>query len=374
MSEAACSVPRKEIFCFSIKAYNSTLAYYEKNCRMIDVAVVGAEPAGSNCAYNLAQKGIYATMFDHSFPREKPCGGMMGGADREAFSILDEFPIVHSEIDLMRVVAPSSKIWNINISKNKLLCFSRSRFDQYLLKKALSKGAKLIEQKVTGLERNGEFWRVITANGAYDAKIVVGADGVSSLTRKSIVGPLDKQDMGACFGYIYKGTAEKVVTIRFLPKIQGYIWVIPRGDNTSIGGGTTKINYFRELRGEVNLFTSSGYSQLEKSSKWAALIPNAKTSTALLSQAAGPNWALIGDAAGHVGPISGSGIVYALADGELAAEAIASGNVSRFNKMWVESYGSQMLLETRLRRVMYQRELLEVYCMYTKLRNYIRFH
>ena len=296
---------------------------------MIDVAIVGAGPAGSNCAYNLARKGIYATMFDHSHPREKPCGGMIGMADKEAFSILEEFPIEHSEIDLMRIISPSRKIWNIDMTKNKLLCFSRMRFDQYLLNEALSEGANLIEEKVIGLQKNGESWRVITQKGSYDVRTLVGADGVSSLIRKSIVGSLDKRDMGACFGYIFKGAEEKTVTIKFLPKIEGYIWVIPRGDNTSIGGGTTKISSFRELKDQVNLFTKTGYSRLEKVSEWAALIPNVKNPRTLLLQVAGPNWVLIGDAAGHVSPISGSGIVYALTDGELAAEAIAEGHVEQ---------------------------------------------
>jgi digeranylgeranylglycerophospholipid reductase len=341
--------------------------------QMMDIAIVGAGPAGSNCAYTLAQRGIYATLFDHSFPREKPCGGMMGTIERESFSILEEFPIEHSEIDLMRVISPSQKIWNIDMTKNKLLGFSRLRFDQYLLNKALSEGANLIEEKVIALQKNGKSWKVITQKESYEVGTIVGADGVNSLIRKSIVGSLNKTDMGACFGHIFRDAKEKTVTIKFLPKIEGYIWVIPRGDNTSIGGGTTKLNNFRRLKDEVNLFTKAGYSQMENVSEWAALIPNAKNQKILLSRMAGLNWVLIGDAAGHVSPISGSGIAYALMDGELAAEAIAEGHVEQFNKMWIELYGKQLLLDTRLRGLIYQTPILELYCMTMKLHNSISF-
>jgi hypothetical protein len=40
-----------------------------------DVAVIGAGPAGSWAAYNLARRGARVTIFDSSHPREKPCGG-----------------------------------------------------------------------------------------------------------------------------------------------------------------------------------------------------------------------------------------------------------------------------------------------------------
>ena len=340
---------------------------------MIDIAIVGAGPAGSNCAYNLERRGIHATLFDHSHPREKPCGGLMATLDKEIFSIIDELPIEHSEIGLMRVISPSQKIWNIDMTKNKLLGFSRMRFDQYVLNQALREGADLIQEKVTGLQRKGESWRVITQKESYEVRTIVGADGVSSLIRRSLVGLLDKTDMGACFGYIFKGAKEKIVIIKFLPRLEGYIWVIPRGDNTSIGGGTAKVNSLRELKDEVNLFIKTWYSGLEKVSEWAALVPNAKNPKALLIQVAGPDWVLIGDAAGHVSPIRGSGIAYALMDGELAAEAIAEGHVEQFNKMWVELYGKQLLLESKLRGIIYQRSVLELYCMFMKLQGYTVF-
>lgn len=40
-----------------------------------DVAVVGGGPAGSTCAKELGERGVSVALFDHSHPREKPCGG-----------------------------------------------------------------------------------------------------------------------------------------------------------------------------------------------------------------------------------------------------------------------------------------------------------
>ena len=44
-----------------------------------DVAVVGAGPAGAWTACLLARRGARVLLFDHSHPREKPCGGGITG-------------------------------------------------------------------------------------------------------------------------------------------------------------------------------------------------------------------------------------------------------------------------------------------------------
>ncbi|MFN8092629.1 MAG: NAD(P)-binding protein [Vicinamibacteria bacterium] len=45
--------------------------------RELRVAIVGAGPAGSLLAHDLARGGARATVFDSSHPREKPCGGAL---------------------------------------------------------------------------------------------------------------------------------------------------------------------------------------------------------------------------------------------------------------------------------------------------------
>jgi len=56
---------------------------YQKEMRAVDVAVVGAGPAGARAAWLLARGGARVTLFDPSFPpscpREKPCGGGVTG-------------------------------------------------------------------------------------------------------------------------------------------------------------------------------------------------------------------------------------------------------------------------------------------------------
>lgn len=195
---------------------------------MIDVAIIGAGPAGSNCAYELAKKGIYATIFDNSFPRDKPCGGLIPASISEIFPIIPKLPIVHTKINLMHIIPPSNRRLTIRLSE-KMVGTSRLRFDQYLLSQAVREGTDLIPEKVVGIERRDGFWEIKTTGKSYQAKTLVGADGVNSIVRRKTVGLLPRKDIGICYGHIINGVAEEEVTIKFLSTVKGYVWAIPRG-------------------------------------------------------------------------------------------------------------------------------------------------
>jgi geranylgeranyl reductase family protein len=336
---------------------------------VIKVAIVGAGPAGSYCAYKLAENDIYPSVFDYSHPREKPCGGLVPAGAKELFPFLKELPIPHSERSTMTMITPSERRVVIGFRKGTLMGFSRLKFDQYLLDMAVNEGANLVEEKVVGLERKYGWWKVRTQKQSYAVKTVVGADGVNSMVRRNIIGSLNRKDKGVCLGYFAKGLENEDVTIKFLPDKKGYIWMIPRGEDTSIGIGSAEIRLHHELKNELDAFISKFCPQAEKISEWTALIPNVKDAKTFRNPIAGSNWLLIGDAAGHVDPITGSGIIYALLDGELSAEAIAEDNPELFNKLWIETYGQQLLRATKLRGWVYKKPLLEVYCMYLKIQN-----
>ena len=67
-----------------------------------------------------------------------------------------------------------------------------------------------------------------------------------------------------------------------------------------------------------------------------------------VSNVAGPNWALIGDAAACVNPLNGEGIDYGLETGRLVAELIAAGDPD-LGPAW------PALLRRALRRVVLDR-------------------
>jgi geranylgeranyl reductase family protein len=336
---------------------------------VIKIAIVGAGPAGSYCAYKLAKSDIYPSVFDYSHPREKPCGGLVSAVAQEFFPFLKTLPITHSERKTLNVILPSKRRMLIRFRKGKIVAFSRLKFDQYLLDRATTEGANIVKEKVVGLERKYGWWKLRTHKQSYAAKTVVGADGVNSMVRRNIIGSLNKNDKGLCLGYFVKGLEEEDITIQFSPTNKGYMWMIPRGEDASVGIGSAKIGNYSELKKELNAFVNKFFPRAKKISGWTALIPNVKDVRTFHNPVSGSNWVLIGDAAGHVDPISGSGMIYALLDGELAAEMISKNQLERFNKLWIKRYGRTLFTNAILRAWVYKRPILEFYCMCLKFQS-----
>ena len=65
---------------------------------------------------------------------------------------------------------------------------------------------------------------------------------------------------------------------------------------------------------------------------------------------------MIGDAAAHVDPISGGGILYALWGGKLAAEALAKNDLKSYDQNWKEEFGGILEKNRREREEFYDPE------------------
>jgi digeranylgeranylglycerophospholipid reductase len=336
---------------------------------MIEVAIVGGGPAGSYCAYSLAKNNVKPVIFDHSHPREKPCGGLVTPATQELFPFLKDLPIGYGERKRLWLISPSGRKVGLSARRGKIRCFSRLKLDQFLLDMAVNIGAELIRERVTDVGREGGSWKIKTTEKSYVAKTIVGADGVNSLVRRNIIGQLSKADKGICYGYLVRGLEEEEIMMRFLPHRKGYMWIVPRDDHTSLGIGASEASLAQGLRKELDLFIMQNCANFEKICDWAALVPNVKDVRTFNTPVAGYDWVLIGDAAGHVGAMVGDGIMYALVDGELAAQAIVEGHPQMFDKWWKEAYGWRFFRDIRLRKWLYTRPGLELYCNILKVQD-----
>ncbi len=340
---------------------------------MVKVAIVGAGPAGSNCAYTLTQYGMQPVIFDHSHPREKPCGGLTSDFIKDYFPILEDFQIESNVRNSMRLISPNGRAANIYYKNEGLVSLSRLKFDNYLLNVAVNSGATLIKDKVIAVEHRHGYWKVYTQKHSYDFDVLVGADGVNSVVRNNIIGPLNKEDLGLCLGYFVRGYENTSVTVKFSTAIKGYLWMAPRVEGASLGGGTAEMSLIPQLKNELSSFINQNYPNITVISKWASLIPNLKNVKTFLKPVSGSDWVLIGDAAGHVDPISGSGIIYALLDGEMAGNLIAEGQPELFDQTWRKRYGRSLFLSLQLRGLIYRGPLLELYCRYMKLHSLLPF-
>jgi flavin-dependent dehydrogenase len=85
------------------------------------------------------------------------------------------------------------------------------------------------------------------------------------------------------------------------------------------------------------------------------LIPTPEPETMQRSRIAGSDWALIGDAAGLVDPITGEGIYFALRSGELLAEALLTGHMEHYPISVRDDFGRNHQRAAQLMPMFYTR-------------------
>jgi geranylgeranyl reductase family protein len=308
--------------------------------RVESVVIVGGGPAGAYCAFNIARQGIKTVILDHSHPREKPCGGGISPPVLKKFPFLETFRSKGFTFDKFKIISCiDTEV--ITKSLENGFCISRKYFDQGILEMALKNGAHIIPEKVLDIQKKGKTWRVITNKRMLSTEVLVGADGVNSIVRRKTVGPIPVQNLALTLGYFTKSLEKDKATIKFLAEIPGYIWVFPGKGYSNIGIGS-ELKYGNMLKGLLDAFINSRLPETKITSRYAALLPSASNPNFFKLPCAGTDWILIGDAAGHVDPISGGGILYALWGGELAAQAIKNKNPKSYENTWRKSYGKTL--------------------------------
>jgi flavin-dependent dehydrogenase len=316
-----------------------------------DIAVVGAGPAGSVMASELAKSGARVLLFDHSHPRAKPCSGFLTKEVFDLYKPLRDFHD-HRPFDGRRsYTTPKGRSFSI-ASHQALTQFnlsSRLLFDQFLLDDALQCGAALKKKKVTSVERSKSGWKIETSEGVYAADIIVGADGVRSVVRKSLIGPIPRQDIVVGVGATYHKYAHEELDTVFL-KSGGIGFVLP-GYNFSQIVIACRLNTARKMTFLLKTFRESLSGKWSRPAKvWMGLQPSPVSKDFFKAKCAGDNYCLIGDAAGHCDSLNGEGVPFAIRGAMLAAKAIIEGHPERFDELWRDSFGLRLEQASRKTR------------------------
>ena len=325
-----------------------------------DIAIVGGGVAGGYLGYCLAKRGIHATIFDDSHPREKPCGGGVPVHALRKFPLLKGVPGSYRITEKMLFISPAGR--KSMFYGQTIMNVSRECLDKYLLQSAMDNGARLIEERVAGLEAEGDRWLVRTRKGEYRSRIVIGADGANSIVRKKLVGPIPREYMAVCAGYFARGVERDYIVIKLIEGYIGYAWIIPRETHSSIGVGV-EFKRAGELNTLLDEFIEEYCPDIEKISHFGAMLPMIRDPAFYKIPCSGRNWILIGDAAGHVAPIHGEGIRYALWSAELAAEAVAEGEPAMFDTLCRKHYLWRFNYASRLIGFCYNPHVLELFVM-----------
>ncbi|MCW3997422.1 MAG: NAD(P)/FAD-dependent oxidoreductase [Candidatus Bathyarchaeota archaeon] len=316
-----------------------------------NIVIVGGGPAGAYCALELSKHGVHPTIFDHSHPREKPCGGGISPIIIKKFPFLENFRSEGFTFPGFKLITCTNHQVSTNWYKNGF-GISRRLLDEKILEMATKKGSKLIKEKVIKIQKKGNKWIIKTKKRVLLSKILVGADGVNSIVRLNTVGSISNENLALTYGYLATSNEKKRATIKYMGEIPGYIWVFPRKNCYSIGIGS-ELRYGGKLRILLDDFISQYCPNIKIFSKFAAMLPSANNPKFFSLPSSGKNWILIGDAAGHVDPISGGGILYALWGAKLAAKAIIKNDLQAYDKLWKKEYGNKLKTQSKKKDAFY---------------------
>jgi geranylgeranyl reductase family protein len=141
--------------------------------------------------------------------------------------------------------------------------------------------------------------------------------------------------------------------------LSGYGWIFPLGSTSGTGEINLGVGTLATAQrpAEVALRPLMRHYAAQRREEFGLTSDLRAPTSALLpmggavSNVAGRNWALIGDAAGCVNPLNGEGIDYGLETGRLVAEEMAAGDVDlaeRWPAVLREHYGESFSIARRL--------------------------
>jgi digeranylgeranylglycerophospholipid reductase len=303
----------------------------------VDVAVVGAGPAGSTAAEAAAAAGVEVVLIDRKAEIGTPvqCGGFLPEA-RELRGLmpfaslprtLEDLPercILH-RTRLQRVYSPSGA-WKEFAVDGRVV--DRRSFDRYLALRAARAGARVLPATRAhflqpNLVLSGRF------RGSVTPRVVIGADGAHSSLARSIGS--QQRDQGICMEYemadveIDPDAVEMYFGLRYAPG--GYAWIIPMGADTANVGVGVRSSYLggAKLPDVLEKFVKEhpvAGPKLEGGEALAVMRGSVPAGGMPDSIRTG-NVLLAGDAAGQVMATSGGGIPLAMVAGKIAGEVAA---------------------------------------------------
>lgn len=292
------------------------------------IGIIGAGPAGSLCASQLARLGGRVLLFDPKGVWEKPCGGGVTPKALLRYPFLNDCLDKRRQIRGMTVASPTNAQVQVALDQ-PLAVYSRTDLNRLILDHATTAGARFVQERALDFRRQNGRWELLTERAVHRLDFLIAADGVNSLVRRKLGVRFAAEDLMITFGYRVPRDMKDVIDIKFFPKFPGYYWAFPRANHISFGicgrmgrhsSQTLKQMLHEFMQRAGHLHDLAGTDSWEV---YSALIPSLRPESFRGNHVSGEGWALVGDAAGFADPITCEGIYYALRSGELLSQALA---------------------------------------------------
>jgi geranylgeranyl reductase family protein len=297
-----------------------------------DVIVIGAGPAGSASAFHLAKNQHNVLVFDQQqFPRYKTCGGglPLHALKQLPFDLTPALEFSSTESMLTYQGQPKMKV---HLNREHAWLAMRDKMDDFLLQKACQAGAVCkTGVHISRVYEDGQRVMVETDGQVFSCRYLIGADGVNSVTARSLnllrkrrtgvaleaelaIPPAVLQEFGA------------IVIFDFGAIPHGYGWIFPKREHLSVGVFHAHCGKAPDLKTNLQRFIAC--QQVLKQHEILHIqghrIPLGGRRAVLHT----PRCLLAGDAANLADPWLGEGIYYALRSAALAARVVHEALIS----------------------------------------------
>jgi digeranylgeranylglycerophospholipid reductase len=329
-----------------------------------DVVVVGAGPAGSMAAKYAAKNSARTLLLEEHGMIGSPvsCTGHISVKALNECE-LPEGNFINKRIRGAFVYAPNNHSIPIDGKRTMTYVVERKIMDREIAKAAASAGAEIwLDTAVRSIEKvpGGVVVNAVSEGKAVQipAKVVIGADGVKSrVARSAGLGRIPHVCSGIQVEANYEPRDEEFVEVfsghRFAPKY--FAWAVPTaGDCCRIG-----LNADDNARLYLDRLLTE-HEVVSKKARGAVDLIMGGIPVGTLKSTVTDGVLIVGDAAGHVKPVSYGGIYMgakcAKIAGEVAAKAAIEGDVSarrlmEYEKRWRGEFGNELTFGLKARQI-----------------------
>ncbi len=336
----------------------------------LDVAVVGAGPAGSRTAKHLAEAGLTVTILEEHGEVGRPvqCAGLL--SERVTQELGEEVAVLNT-VSGARIHSPSGHVLAFDAGRPRAMVVDRAAFDQDLARQAVVAGADvLLGRRVLEVRASPSGCSLMVRDRSSPGtgveelvcRAIVGADGPSSIVRRSLGLPRPRHKL---VGYQVSFSCRQSIGTDQVDLFGGrdvapgfFAWVVPQGEHSGLvglasepGGMHPKARLEAFMAGE----TLRGLlPDLQVTGHYAGAIPLGPVHRPVADRVV-----LVGDAAAQAKATSGGGVYPALVAARHAAAALvraheegdlSARNLMSYPKAFDAEVGAELAKAARLRR------------------------
>jgi geranylgeranyl reductase family protein len=319
---------------------------------LYDVIIVGAGPAGSYIAYELASSGHDVAVFE-----EKSASGLntccTGIISTKCFQSLDlGTDVILTKINSAKFFSPSGRCLRLQTENVLAYVVNRLLLDKALASKAQSRGAQyFFSSPVTDIIPGKDSIQAETlcsgAKEIFSARAIVLANGFKPrLPRKLGLGKIKSFLIGAQAEIEAKNVDEFEVYFGQGIAPGAFAWLVPISTNKAYVGLLATSQAKPYLQKFLNNLLCRGRITNREAEIEQKAIP-----LGTLAHSYGDRVLVIGDAAGQVKPTTGGGIYFGYLGAQIAAKVLhealnndnlTTGQLSRYQKQWKAKMGKEL--------------------------------